>query len=64
MLSEGFDLSTKDADIDFTIVRPDGITIDVAVSGDAVRKNNQSLTNFIRNQYVDKTASTRKAVLI
>ena len=64
MLSEGFDLTTKDADIDFTIVRPDGITIDVADSGDAVRKNNQSLTNFIRNQYVDKTASTRKAVLI
>ena len=64
MLSEGFDLSTKDADIDFTIVRPDGITIDVADSGDAVRKNNQSLTNFIRNQYVDKTASTRKSVLI
>ncbi len=64
MLSEGFDLSTKDADIDFTIVRPDGITIDVADSGDAVRKNNQRLTNFIRNQYVDKTASTRKSVLI
>ena len=64
MLSEGFDLSTKDADIDFTIVRPDGITIDVANSGDAVRKNNQSLTNFIRTQYVDKTASTRKAVLV
>ena len=64
MLSEGFDLSTKDADIDFTIVRPDGITIDVADSGDAVRKNNQSLTNFIRNQYVDNTASTRKYVLI
>ena len=64
MLSEGFDLSTKDAYIDFTIVRPDGITIDIADSGDAVRKNNQSLTNFIRKQYVDKTASTRKAVLI
>lgn len=64
MLSEGFDLPTKDAYIDFTIVRPDGITIDVADSGDAVRKNNQSLTNFIRNQYVDKSASTRKAVLI
>lgn len=60
MLSEGFDLSTKDADIDFTIVRPDGITIDVADSGDAVRKNNQSLTEFIRNQYVDKSASLKK----
>ncbi|MDE6010121.1 MAG: type III restriction endonuclease subunit R, partial [Muribaculaceae bacterium] len=60
MLSEGFDLSTKDADIDFTIVRPDGITIDVADSGDAVRRNNQSLTDFIRNQYVDKSANTKK----
>ncbi len=60
MLSEGFDLSTKDANIDFTIVRPAGITIDVADSGDAVRKNNQSLTDFIRNQYVDKSANTKK----
>lgn len=60
MLSEGFDLSTKDADIDFTIVRHNGITIDVADSGDAVRKNNQSLTDFIRNQYVDKSAITKK----
>lgn len=60
MLSEEFDLSTKDADIDFTIVRSDGITIDVADSGDAVRKNNQSLTDFIRNQYVDKSATTKK----
>ncbi len=60
MLSEEFDLSTKDADIDFTIVRPDGITIDVADSGNAVRKNNQSLTDFIRNQYVDKSATTKK----
>lgn len=60
MLSKGFDLSTKDADIDFTIVRPAGITIDVAESGDAVRKNNQSLTDFIRNQYVDKSASIKK----
>lgn len=60
MLSEGFDLSTKDAEVDFTIVRPDGITIDVSDSGDAVRKNNQSLTEFIRNQYVDKSASLKK----
>ena len=60
MLSEGFDLSTKDADVDFTIVRPDGITIDVADSGDAVRKNNQSLTDYIRKQYVDKSATVKK----
>lgn len=60
ILSKGFDLSTKDADVDFTIVRPAGITIDVAESGDAVRKNNQSLTDFIRNQYVDKSASIKK----
>ena len=59
-LSEGFDLSTRDADIDFTIVRPDGITIDVVDSGDVVRKNNQSLTDFIRNQYVDKSATAKK----
>lgn len=63
MLSKGFDLSNKDADIDFTIVRPDGITIDVADSGDAVRKNNQSLTDFIRNQYIDKSATTKKMEL-
>ena len=60
MLSKGFDLSNKDADIDFTIVRPDGITIDVADSGDAVRKNNQSLTDFIRNQYIDKSEKKKK----
>lgn len=60
MLSDGFDLTTKDAEVDFTIVRPDGITIDVADSGDAIRKNNQSLTDFIRNQYVDKSASMKK----
>lgn len=60
MLSEGFDLTTKDADVDFTIVRPDGITIDVADSGDAVRKNNKSLTDFIRKIYVDKSASVKK----
>lgn len=63
MLTEGFELSAKDADVDFTIVRPDGITIDVADSGDAVRKSNQSLTDFIRNQYVDKSASTKKEVV-
>ncbi len=60
MLSEGFDLLTKDADIDFTIVRPDGITIDVADSGDAVRKNNKGLTELIREQYVDKSAASKK----
>ncbi len=45
MLSEGFDLSTKDADVDFTIVRPAGITIDVVDSGDAVRKTIKVLRN-------------------
>ncbi len=63
MLSEGFDLSTEDANIDFTIVRPDGITIDVADSGDAVRRNNSALTEFIRKNYVDKSSSTKKDVI-
>lgn len=60
MLSEGFDLSSKDADVDFTVVRPAGITIDVADSGDAIRKRDQNLTDFIRKQYVDKSASIKK----
>lgn len=60
MLSEDFDLSTKDANVDFTIVRPAGITIDVADSGDAVRRANQNLTEFIRKQYVDKSATAKK----
>lgn len=60
MLSEGFDLSSKDADVDFTVVRPAGITIDVADSGDAIRKRDQNLTDFIRKQYVDKSASVKK----
>lgn len=63
MLSEGFDLSTEDANIDFTIVRPDGITIDVADSGDAVRRNNSALTEFIRKNYVDESPSTKKDVI-
>lgn len=60
MLSEGFDLSSKDADVDFTVVRPAGITIDVADSGDAIRKRDQNLTDFIRKQYVDKSAAVKK----
>lgn len=60
MLSEGFDLSSKDADVDFTVVRPAGTTIDVADSGDAIRKRDQNLTDFIRKQYVDKSAGVKK----
>ena len=60
MLSEGFDLSTKNADVDFTIVSPAGITVDVSDSGDAIRRKNEDLTAFIRRQYVDKSAQTKK----
>ncbi len=60
MLSEGFDLSSKDADVDFTVVRPAGTTIDVADSGDAIRKRDQNLTDFIRKQYVDTSAGVKK----
>ena len=66
MLSQGFDLPTKDATIDFTIVRPQGITIDVAASGDdyvPVRRNNQQAIDFIRQQYMDKSATVQKDML-
>lgn len=64
MLSEGFNLSMADANIDFTIVRPVGTTIDVTDSGDAVRRGNQHLTELIRQQYVDKSAADKKKVII
>lgn len=60
MLSENFDLSIKDADVNFMVVHPTGITIDVSESGDAIRKRDQSLTDFIRKQYIDKSAAVRK----
>lgn len=60
MLSEGFDLSSKDADVDFTVVRPAGITIDVADSGDAVRRSDRVLSELIRKHYVGKAPSVRK----
>lgn len=66
MLTQGFDLPTKDATIDFTIVRPQGVTIDVAASGDdyvPVRKSNQQAIDFIRQQYMDKSAAVQKDML-
>ena len=66
MLTKGFDLPTKDATVDFTIVRPAGVTIDVAESGDdyiPVRRNNQHAIDFIRQQYMDKSAKVQKEIL-
>lgn len=66
MLTKGFDLPTKDATIDFTIVRPQGVTIDVAQSGDdyvPIRRNNQQAIDFIRQQYMDKSATVQKDIL-
>ena len=66
MLTKGFDLPTKDATVDFTIVRPSGVTIDVAESGDdyvPVRRNNQQVIDFIRQQYIDKSATVQKDIL-
>ena len=66
MLTKGFDLPTKDATIDFTIVRPLGVTIDVAESGDdyvPVRRSNQQVIDFIRQQYMDKSAKVQKDIL-
>lgn len=66
MLTKGFDLPTKDATVDFTIVRPSGVTIDVAESGEdyvPVRRNNQQAIDFIRQQYMDKSATVQKDIL-
>lgn len=66
MLTKGFDLPTKDATVDFTIVRPSGVTIDVAEYGDdyvPVRRNNQQAIDFIRQQYMDKSATVQKDIL-
>ena len=66
MLTQGFDLPSKDATIDFTIVRPQGVTIDVAASGDdyvPVRRGNQQAIDFIRQQYMDKSATVQKDML-
>ena len=66
MLTKGFDLPQKDATVDFTIVRPLGVTIDVAESGDdyvPIRRNNQQVIDFIRQQYMDKSATVQKEIL-
>lgn len=66
MLSQGFNLASKDTAVDFTVIRPQGITIDVEASGDSyipIRKSNQKAIDFIRSQYVDKSASSKKSSL-
>lgn len=66
MLSEGFDLSSKDSSVDFTVIRPQGTIIDVSDSDDnyvPVRKNNQQAMDLIRRQYLDKSATVKKSGL-
>lgn len=64
MLLKGFNLSTQDTNVDFTIIRPQGTTIDIAESGDIpVRRNNQRAIDLIRSQYVDKSATDKKEML-
>lgn len=66
MLSQGFNLASKDTSVDFTVIRPQGITIDVEASGDSyipIKKSNQRTIDFIRSQYVDKSASSKKSNL-
>ena len=63
MLTKGFDLPSKDATVNFTIVKPTGVTIDVVESGDdyvPVRHNNQDALDYIRQQYLDKSATHKK----
>lgn len=66
MLAKGFDLSTKDTYVDFTVIRPQGKIIDIAESGDnyvPVVKNNKQAIDLIRSQYVDKSATNQKEML-
>lgn len=64
MLSKGFNLLTQDTNVDFTVIRPQGTTIDIAESGDIpVRRNNQRAIDLIRSQYVDKSATDKKEML-
>lgn len=64
MLTKGFKLSTQDTNVDFTVIRPQGTTIDIAESGDIpVRRNNQRAIDLIRSQYVDKSATDKKEML-
>ena len=66
MLTKGFNLSAKDATVDFTIVRPLGVAIDVAESEGAVRNNNNKnlqVIDWVRQQYMDKSATVQKNML-
>ena len=63
MLTKGFDLSTRDTNVDFTIVEPKGVTIDLAESGDdyvPVRHYDKDALDYIRQQYRDKSATLKK----
>lgn len=64
MLTKGVDLPMKDATVDFTITRPDGVAIDISeLTGDAIRRNSQQAIDFIRQQYMDKSATIQKEAL-
>lgn len=66
MLAEGFDLKTKNTSIDFTTVRPEGVIIDITKNEDnyvPVSKRNDKVMDFIRAQYVDKSALIQKEML-
>lgn len=60
MLSQGFDLSKEDANIEFKTFRPDAVTIDVASSGDAVRRANRALTEEVRKYFLENPATSKK----
>ena len=68
MLSQGFNLPNRDATVDFTVVKPEGVAIDVAESGSGddympVRRNAQKELEFIRQQYLDKSPTGKKESL-
>lgn len=66
MLSEGFDIEAKDASVDFTTGRQDGTIIDIAENGDSyvpVSKRSDKVIDYIRTQYVDKSALVQKEML-
>ncbi len=66
MLTEGFDLPSKDATMNFEFYRPQGVAIDIEKSGDdyvpMLRSNNEAL-EYIRKQYIDKDAKGKKTFL-
>lgn len=66
MLTQGFQLSTQDTNVDFTVIHPQGTIIDISETGDnyiPVRKTNHQAIEFIRRQYVDKSAFNKRDIL-